>query len=356
MMGDYKNKVLSKRRIFNAPFLIFLIVVIYGIVVNVGAGKLDLWGATIYYYNWVDEISKLGFSFSELVETYNITLKEISAPEPIPGILIYFITGFIKLSTNVFHFINLLVLILFAHFIKNTIKEKVIFILMFLVVTTGYYEYVLLHMVHRFKISILFLMLSIYFINRKKGVSEVLYIFSLLSHFSMITTLPMVFFLRKLGFTILPTLSSKKLIATIALLPIAYILNSIGDNEELLIHIFFTKFNQSALLLEVVYAAIFLLLVYGITRKFLNRFKSFGALFWLGALFLYLVLSLSIVGTSRLLMVYYIWFLLIYLANYPFFSQKKRITIFILFSPLFVYNLINGFAKGPISIVYNVIF
>jgi hypothetical protein len=348
--------VLSKRGIFYASFLIFLVVVIYGIVVNVGAGKLDLYGATIYYYNWADEISKLGFSFSELAETYTVTLKEISAPEPIPGILVYFITSFIKLSTNVFHFINLLVLILFAYFIKNTIKDKVIFFLMFLAVATGYYEYVLLHMVHRFKISILFLMLSLYFFNKKQGLSNTLYIFSLLSHFSMITTLPLVYFLRRLGFTILPTFSSKKLILTIVLLLIVYIPNILDSDSEYLTYIFFTKFNQSSLSNEVIYAAIFLLVVYGISKKLLNKFKNFGALFWLGFLFIYLVLSLSIIGTSRLLMVYYIWFLLIYLANYTFFSPKQRITIFIFFSPLFFYNFINGFIKGPVTIVYDVIF
>lgn len=353
----YNRIVFSKREVFNTSFLTFLVVVIYGIVVNVGAGKLDLYGATIYYYNWADEISKLGFSFSELAETYIVTLKEISAPEPIPGILVYFITSFIKLSTNVFHFLNLLVLILFAYFIKNTIKDKVIFSLMFLVVATGYYEYVLLHMTHRFKIAILFLMLSLYFINKKKGLSDILYIFSLLSHFSMIPTLPLVFMLRRLGFTILPSISSKKLILTAALLSIVYIPNILdGSDTEYLIYIFLTKFNQSFLFIEVIYAAIFLLLVYGISIKFINRLKSFGALFWLGALFVYLVLSLSIIGTSRLLMVYYIWFLLIYLANYPFFSQKKRIIVFMLFSPLFFYNFINGFIKGPVSIVYNVIF
>ena len=359
---------MTKRRIFDAPFLIFFIMIIYAFVVNVGEGKLDLYGATIFYYNWVDEISKLGFSSLELAQTYNVTLQEISAPEPIPGIFVYFLTIFIKVSTHVFHFINLLVLLLFVYFIKNTIREKVIFFLMFVVVTTGYYEYVLLHMVHRFKIAVLFLMLSLYFVNKKQGLSDSFYILSLLSHFSMIPTLPLVFLLRRLGFNILPSFSSKKLILTVGLLAIAYIssvsgsglrgLRGLSDVTDLdyLVYIFLSKFNQSTLAIELVYGAIFLLLAYGISRPFLNRFKSFGSLFWLGALFVYLVSSLSIIGTSRLLMVYYIWFLLIYLANYPFFSHKKRIIVFMLFSPLFFYNFINGFSKGPVSIVYNVIF
>ena len=353
---DHKEKFLSKKRITVAPFLIFLIVSIYAFVVNVGDGYLDIYGATIFYYNWVDEIAKLQFSLSGLAETYNVTLKEISAPEPISGILVYFITSFIKVSTNVFHLINVLVLILFAYFIKNTFKEKVLFALMFIVVITGYYEYVLLHMTHRFKISLLFLMLSLYFANKKQGLSEALFVFSLLSHFSMIAILPMIFCLRRLGFTVLPRFSVKKSVATIGIVSLVYIFNAFeGSDTEYLTLIFFNKFNQSSLPNQAVFTLISLLLFYGIFKKFFNRFNIFGPLFYLGALFIYIVLSLSFIGTSRLLMVYYITFLLIYLANYPYFSPRKRTVIFALFSPLFFYNFINGFIKGPIAIVYDAI-
>lgn len=354
---DNKEKFLSKKRITVAPFLIFLIVSIYAFVVNVGAGYLDIYGATIFYYNWVDEIVKLQFSLSGLAETYNVTLKEISAPEPIPGILVYFITSFIKVSTSVFHFINVLVLILFVYFIKNTFKDKVLFTLVFIVIVTGYYEYVLLHMTHRFKISVLFLMLSLYFTNKKQDLSDVFFVFSLLSHFSMVAILPMMFFLRRLGFTVLPRFSGKKLVATMVIVSLLYIFNAFeGSDLEYLTLIFFNKFNQSSLPDQLVYTLISLFFVYSIFRRFLNRFNIFGPLFWLGALFIYTVLSLSIIGTTRLLMVYYITFLLIYLANYPFFSPRKRTVIFALFSPLFFYNFINGFIKGPITIVYDVIF
>jgi len=381
-MSNYKFTL--TKEFVKQLFLILLIVVIYSITVIIGGDKLDFWGATIFYYNWVDEISKLDNGFIYIFETYNLTLKEISAPEPVPGFLIYFLTRFIDSSLNVFHFINVLLLIFMVNLIKKTSKEKIIFLLMFIAITTGYYEFVLLHMTHRFKIAILFFVISIYYFNKKKTISEIFFVLSLLSHFSLITVLPILYFFKKLGLKIIPRLSLKKLTLTSLIILISYLLtpNALMINNrssayattiDFIIYLWGSKFKQlnvefsnlffeNDILLYVlafllfIIIGLFIFVVFKISLIFLKKIKGFDTYSWLGVFFIYLVFSLSLIGTNRLLQVYYLVVLIIFLANYSLLTKNKRIIFFYLFSPLFFYNFINGFYKGPISIVLNQIF
>ena len=363
-----------KENNFKASYsLSFVLILAYIFTVNIGLEKLDLWGATKYYHNWVEDISNLNTSLSSLVKSYQLSISKISAPEPISGIFIYFLTRLPISNFYIFHLCNILFLILMSNFIYVTRKNTIIYLLLIISLITGYYEYVLLHMTHRFKIAIIFFAISIYIVNKKKRISEMFLILSLLTHFSMILVLPILLMLKKIGIKKIPNFSFRIMSIFSIILISSFILIIPKTDYDFILFTFLTKFNQSfigsttslavnnfinsidrnLILTTLILSLTFIFLLFKVTRIKKVTFKLET---WLFLIFTFIISTLIIIGSSRLLMVYYNVLFIIYIANYLYLSKSYNRAFLLFLSPLFIYNLYHGFSKGPFSIVYNQIF
>ena len=356
----------------------FLVLSFYFIVSYYGGESLNIWGANIFYDNWVNEMSKLSFGFYQFFESYNLNMTQISAPEPVSGYLIYIITRFTNSPVIVFHIINSSFLFFLTFFILKTYRNKLLFLLMLLIITCGYYEFILLHMTHRFKIAVLFFLASVYYSDKNNKFSEWLLALAILTHFSMLSIIPLLYFFRKLDMKLVPVLSIKKILViliihiTAYLLSIKYfkdiILGTYANNSEFILYMFkskFQKFNfilQNDLFSNFNYLTILLILItisgcilIYVGLKFLMK-KRTSSLFVLFLILTYISSSLIIVGTSRLLQVYYIVPLIIFLSNYRYMSQEQRRSFFMFFSPFILWNLSRSLEYGPIPIIYSTLF
>lgn len=360
-MNQREIYIINKNKSKDYPFVLFLfVIIIYTLTIYLIGDKLDTYGAVIYYINWIEEIAKLEFNRYAIIDSYILSNSEIAAPEPVPGLLILVITRFIKSPEYVLHFLNVLMLFFLTYFVKNTYKNKILIFLLILSITTGFYEYVLLHMTHRFKIAILFFMISLFYAGRKNKLSSFFYVMSLLSHLSMLPVIPMILFLKKLGFKQVPNISYFWIIFSFVFMSFIHSLGFNNVNMQSPLFYLANKFEFSTLnrgllprlisLLPIIFIIVFL--GYKLTKRILKKFKQ-NTVFWLGILIGYLFITLFIVGTSRLLMVYYLTILVLILSNWNFFTLRKRINVSILFSPVFIYSLVNGFLKGPIFFFYD---
>ena len=377
-MGTYKYELKKNNEILNVIPIYLLVLSFYFIISYYGGKSLNIWGANIYYDNWVNEMSKLSFGVSQFFESFRVTVTEISAPEPVSGYLIYIISRFTNSPVIIFHIINSLFLFFLTFFILKTYRNKLLFILMLFIITCGYYEFILLHMTHRFKIAVLFFLASVYYSEKNKKISEWLLALTILTHFSMLSIIPVLYFFRKLDIKVIPVLSIKKILLILIIFITGYLLSNkyfsniiIGSkflnyNEFLFFIIkskfttfnfllendLFSNFNILTILFILTTIVGFFLIKYLV--KYLIKKKSLTLL--LLTFFIYILSSLLIVGTTRLLQVYYIVPLIIFLSNYRYMSQKKRRSFFIFFSPFILWNLFRSFEYGPIPIIYNSFF
>jgi len=373
-LKTYKYKIKRNNEILNGIPIYLLVLSFYFVISYIGGKSLNIWGANIYYDNWVNEISKLSFGFYQFFESFNLNLAEISAPEPVSGYLIYIITRFTNSPTNVFHIINSLFLFFLTFFILKTYRNKLLFILMLFIITCGYYEFILLHMTHRFKIAVLFFLASVYYSEKNKKISEWLLALTILTHFSMLSIIPVLYFFRKLDIKVIPVLSIKKILLILIIFITGYLLSNkyfsniiigptFSNYNEFLFFMIKSKFATFNFLLENDLFSNFniltiLFILTTIVGFFLIKYliKKKSLILHLLTFFIYILSSLLIVGTTRLLQVYYIVPLIIFLSNYRYMSQKKRRSFFIFFSPFILWNLSRSFEHGPIPIIYNSLF
>lgn len=358
------------------PVLIF-----YYFTVVICGDNLDLWGATKFYYQWVENISELGNGISTIFQTYPLTLANISAPEPSAGFLMYLITRFIDSAHSAIHFVNVLCLIFVCGFIGKSIKNIWLLLLLIITISTGYYEFVLIHMTHRFKIAILFLMVSMYYSRKKKKLADIFLWLSFTAHLSMLFAAPIFLLFRKLNFKNIPKLSFSKyhliVISSVMLLIAIKGFEGLASSSSTLVegydHFklgmsrkmvagsgidtdYFWKLGEEFQWMS--FFGVVLIMTILIVLIFLKEFMLFfrgreiiPKKVWVVSLLNYVILSLLFIGTSRLLMVYYIIFSLILVTNFTRLSSKVKLYYLGFFSPLFLYNLANGFYKGPISII-----
>lgn len=346
-------------------FIFVLIVSGYFFTIHIAGDKLDLYGAVVYYLNWIENIASLdGVSILGLVQSYNFSNSDLAAPEPVPGAFIYLITRIVTNPYTVLDILNVMVLYLMVDIIFSSIRNRLLLAVLVLALLTGYYEYVLLHMTHRFKISFLFFLSSVYFLKKKPRLSSLFYILSIFSHLSMLTIIPILFLLKRLGFRDLPSLSIRYTFFLLGIVVLFYKFNFAHFNQYYINRIWGGKFSflnlESELLFDAIPYIPFILISIGLLYKFyskieihIERLLTHSDLFWALLLLLYCVFTLSLIGTSRLLMLYYLCFLIMIVSNFNFFNIRRRQAVVICFAPLFFYSLFNGFLKGPMAILYD---
>ena len=342
-------------------FLIISVILIgYFLTINIVGDKLDIYGTVIYYIDWIENIASIdGNFFSGILQSYVYTNSNLSAPEPLPGVLVFLITRIVKDASLVIDILNVSVLILMVTIFTKDNKKPFLFVSLFVVaLITGYYEYVLLHMTHRLKVSFLFFLLSIFFVPKHAKVASTFYTFSLFSHLSMLTTIPIIFFLKRLGFKYLPDFSFKQTFFLLIFLAVIYLFNIETFNVDLIKLLWGNKFSglqldRQLLYDYLIYVPIILLAIYLIFKLYMyfeSKIKrNKPQLFWTILLFIYFLGTFVVVGTSRLLMLYYLIFFILIIKNYNVFEIRKRRIVLLYFAPVFFYSLINGFLKGPIS-------
>ena len=378
-METFNHNFRKNNELLNTIPVYLLVLTFYFIISYYGGESLNIWGANIFYDNWVNGISELSFGFYQFFESYNLNLTQIASPEPVSGYLIYIITRFTNSPVIVFHIINSLFLFFLTFFVLKTYRNKLLFILLIFIITCGYYEFILVHMTHRFKIAVLFFLASVYYLDKNKKISEWLMALTVLTHFSMLSIIPLLYFFRRLGLNVTPKLSVKKLFLTLIVIISSHLLSfkyftsinlgsTFSNYNELFVFMIGRKFKKLNFIYEndlfsniniltivfMLIAIIAFFLIY-VGFKFLMKKKK-SSLFVLFLVLTYIVSTLIIVGTSRLLQVYYIVPLIIFLSNYRYMSQKKRRSFLMFFSPFILWNLFRSFEYGPLPIIYNNIF
>lgn len=360
------SKVYSLISFFPIYLLVFFL---YFITTYYGGAALNIWGANTYYDNWVFEMSKLSSGLPEFFGSYSVNLSEISAPEPISGYILYLITRFTSSSTVAFNILNTIFLYYLTFFALKTFRNKVLFILMISLIVFGYYEFILLQMTHRFKISVLFFMVSVNFVEKNVRLAEWLLVAALLTHFSLLAIIPLLFFFRKLDLPVVPRLSIKKLVQSVIILTFCSLYGlrntdlmqsgkRYGDYDDLALVMFQAKFTKLSFLASnyIMYSIIILIVLVALylMHRNKNRWRKRELnIFSLSASIIYIFVTLIVVGTSRLVQVYYIVPLIIYLANYESTGYVKRRYYLLCLAPFILWNMSKIFSHGPLPIFYN---
>lgn len=351
---------------YRRTFIAFVIsLVLYFLTIDIVGSNLDLYGAVIFYNNWIENISSIIFSNNLFVETYAITNSDLGAPEPIPGILIFILTRFSNSASEVLNIMNISVIFLYIHLCSKYLNNKYLFLLLCIALFTGYYEYVLLHMTHRFKIAIMFFLISLSLVERRKKMSNVLYILAIFSHLSMLFVLPILYCFQKMKYRNVPTLSFKYFLAVFFGLFVLYSMADENLKSDYFQQVLGRKLSilnlQDVFFENMQYIPLILLcsyLLYSLLKKLLGKFNRTQLLspkVWLFILLAYILTSLIIVGTSRLLMVYYICILFIIVVNWKQISLSPRNAVLLCFIPVFIYSLFNGISKGPIYLILKAV-
>lgn len=351
---------------YRRTFIAFVIsMVLYFLTIDIVGSNLDLYGAVIYYINWIENISLIIFSNNVFVETYAITNSNLAAPEPIPGLLIFILTRFSNSATEVLNIMNISVIFLYIHLCSKYLNNKYLFVLLCIALFTGYYEYVLLHMTHRFKIAILFFFISLSLVERHKKISNVFYVLAMFSHLSMLFVLPILYCFQKMKYRNVPTLSFKNFLAVFFGLFVLYSMTDENLRSDYFQQILGRKLAilnlQDVFFENMQYIPLVLLGFYILYKLLKNLFSKFNRTqllspkVWLFILLAYILTSLIIVGTSRLLMVYYICILFIIVVNWKQISLHPKNVVLLSFIPVFIYSLFNGIFKGPIYLIIKAV-
>jgi len=299
-----------------------------------------------HYVSLVNSISQSeSFNLQFLVVE---SASNIASPEPSLSIIYYFITRLFSVELS-FYVVSMLYLFTIAivFICINKSYDKLIYTLIFgLPYFFGFYEFVLLGLTHRLKISLIFLVLYFYFNHKKMPIFSFLSLTGmLLSHISTILFVPfLIVFMYsrdRFSFQIVKY-------ASILYLLIFSILSILLPHElsflvkKIAPHISTSNVPYVMVISILLLSTNFFGLFYPLRSKYLNTF---------GFIFLALFL-LYFIGTGRLLMLLY--FLLFYIILF-FYVQKKltfvqlmRLPLFNFFLILWFYNIVKGLHSNPL--------
>lgn len=348
-----------KKNTFEIILIGTVIIVLYFFFVHILGERLDIFSTAIHYHRWMEALHAIRLDNQSLFNIIDSTRATIAAPEFFSGILMWPLARLFSQPEAPFTAANILYLLSLFWLIKKGEVNLAIKIVLFLALAIGYYEFINLHVTHRQKIALIFLIWSFTLVENHRRLSDASLILSIGCHLSIILTLPLIFLMRKIGFSQSPKLNiaMAAAILLVTLVALAFTPNSTATfsyfSENYLSTISNkarnTPFSLSTLLLVSI-AVVTLAAGARRIKTFIIKEKQRYFLF-VTLIILYITSTLAIIGTSRGLMLYYCAFTIIIISSWkvlPISTKKNWILIML---PFYLYSILNGIIKGPLSMI-----
>ncbi|MCG9683938.1 hypothetical protein L1D31_15340 [Vibrio sp. Isolate23] len=202
MKNLINNGVLMRLYKFAFKSIVFLFVLFaFMLATKFTHEKADPYLTDKYYHAWLSDLSTVAlYTDSTVSNIIFIAANTIKAPEPIAHASALIVTSFLgnnpELVLNIFS-IGIIALLVFS---MNMDKKKLAVqsMLLILFVFFSFYWFVLFNITHRLKIAVLFLVLSFIFASKnKQKTASWFFVFSVLSHFSIVLVAPFLYTLRR---------------------------------------------------------------------------------------------------------------------------------------------------------------
>ena len=288
----------------------FFVLFGFMLVTNFNHEQTDPYLTDKFYHAGLSDLSTVALYTDNTVSNIIfIAANTIKAPEPMAHASALLVTWFVgnnpELVLHIFS-IGIIALLVFS---MNMDKRKLAVqsILLILFVSFSFYWFVLFNITHRLKIAVFFLVLSFIFAsNNKRKIASWLFVFSVLSHFSIVLIAPFLYILRRDEY-ITPISSAYEFFLQLSLcllLTTLFLMFSVADTKDFgpLLNLIQNKtyFMYDVLKYALIPLLLFLILaIKPIENRFLvkNR-KLLGGLV-MSAIIIYF-------GTSRVLMLIHI--------------------------------------------------
>jgi hypothetical protein len=289
---------------------------------------------------------KLSYAVSELrdpdfFDFVTVSVTNIFTPEPVLSIVLY------GLSFILAPYSSFLVVVccyyVFVFFLLSKIStSSVLHVFFFLPLLAGFYDFVMFALTHRLKIAVILFFLGWYFASKNRVFSAVFFIaLALFTHFSIILFFPLVLFYLKIYNVRLCYKLSKFFVIFSA------IFVAVG--------VFFVDKDMAYFgkILHYIDAnTLFLAMLGGSLGSYLLlRYLRLNLLAISGLTYAYISCVVYLIGTSRSLMMFYIFF---YFSTLFVFLLRKNVRLrdlqyqIIVFTPFYLYNLSVGVVRNPL--------
>lgn len=299
-----------------------------------------------HYFNLINEIYL--YPDLNLNTLMHISSVFIASPEPILGIFYLILSKLF--SPNITFYISslsyqFLIIVVYKNINSSNLKfyNFILYCLPFLL---GFYEFVLISLTHRLKISICFFIFFLIFSKKKMiALSHLTLFLMLISHISSVLYLPLllIFFIYKDKIIF-------QIVRNVALIYI-FSLSILLFSETFEVYILLKKIYEY-LSYEYLINLCFLFFILLITNFFyLEKFFKIKKINYF-SFFLIIAFCIQIIGTSRYLMLLYFFFYYITLFYY----SNTGITLnnlikkpyYLFFLILWLYNISKGVLSNPL--------
>jgi len=219
----------------------------------------------------------------------------------------------------------------------------------------GLYDNALLYMTHRFKVAVIFFLLSlgIYRNTRSSSLAEFFLVGSFFSHLSMLVPIMIYPYLMARAGLNYPRVRVKYVALYSMLYFFAYYGIFFGNEVEGLKILFnkleFINFAKYQNLFTYLLIAFFLMLPF--YHKILYIFNRY----WHFVFLAYVIFTLYFIGPSRLLSVYFFFLTIIFLVYYADMRKLDRQLLTCVYIVIFTWQMVKGFYLGPIGMVFGLI-
>jgi len=326
-------------------------ITIYFLLILFLGDRLNIYDSDIYYLNWLDELREIAFDSNFLKNIAIATNSTLAAPEIIAVFPYWFLSLLFESNYSVIYTLNIFYIVFLLCAALYARVNNILLLLVCLCLLFGIYDNALLYMTHRFKVAVIFFLLSLglYRNTRSSSLAEFFLVSSFVSHLSMLVPILIYPYLMARAGLNYPRIRLKYL----ALYSILYVFAYYGTlfgNEVQGVQILFNKlefinFEKYQNLFTYLFIAFILMLPF--YHKILYIFNRY----WHFVFVAYVGFTLYFIGPSRLLSVYSFFLTVIFLVYYFDMRKLDRQLLTSVYIVLFVWQMFKGFYLGPIGIV-----
>lgn len=279
------------------------------------AGQLDIFGAVVYYHNWIDDLAMLELQKDIIPALAVVTAQNIAAPEFISAVLPFLLSRFVSNPIWVLHILNILYLVLFLRLATRN-GLGLLGLLAIIELNFGYFSYVNIEMTHRLKIAFILLFAALLLHGKSKFLSGFFLFGSVLSHLTILLTLPIFILASRLAKEHIPSFSFWPVASIVAAL-IALILYPSQDLYAADLSFFVNAFqnkisniglsfliNSGNLILSLyLFFVVSIILLYLWLKRVAGFFPYWSLV--IGLIIYIMTISIAI-GTTRFFMLFYL--------------------------------------------------
>ena len=191
---------LSKMPINRLYLLLFISISYYLARFYLCGSDLDIYSTNVYYFNWLESLGSVQLSGRLFFDVVQATAGEIRSFEPVAGFIFLGLVNVFEKPSDVIVLSNMIFLVVYFFTLSNSNQGALFSLLGVVAVIFGYYEFAVMELTHRLKVSVLFLFLFSYFYaHNRRRLAIVNLGLSVFSHFSMVIVLPYIYLLSRQG-------------------------------------------------------------------------------------------------------------------------------------------------------------